>query len=944
MTKKPGKDGKTDRRLAPGGFPPPQPIVAPTSESASLGRLLVRICALFTAGIGLIAIIGWWIDQPVLASLGSGRIPVAPSTAAMFVLYALAVYLRASLSINRLTYWTGLSLNVAGSLIALGLFILSIQGIQPDVEHLGFTIVNKPGVTPVGHMSPVTAICFLLSSMSYLLSLPALRKRNWAGNLAWWLACCIIATGSLLVLAYLYGTPMFYGSVFIPPAALTSMAFMALGAALLALAAPQAWQARPHVESTARASYTFLLVFALLATGIVFAGFLYFRNYEIRHRTELERQLSAIADLKVDGIVNWRKERMGDAALFYRNGNYSTRVKQYLSEPKEAEKTKKLRAWMLPVREGYQYDRIFLLDAQGRELLSIPEGRQPISRPEFLRAAEVLRTKKVAFLDFYRNEFDQHVYLAILVPVIDEQDNDRPLGTLVLRIDPEQYLYPFLKRWPTPSQTAETLLVRREGSEVLFLNELRFRKNTALRLRRSLAQPELPAAQAALGRQGAMEGIDYRGVSVIADLRSIPDSPWFLVSRMDLAEVYGPLREKLWLMVVLVAALIIGAGGGVGLVWRRQRTEFYREKYKASESLRESEERFRILVEGVKDYAIIMLDPAGNVMSWNQGAERIKGYREDEIIGNNFSRFYVEEDVKQGKPGMELAWAAAAGRFEDEGWRVRKDGSRYWANVVIAALRDKYGQLRGFSKITRDITERKQAEDHLKETLADLQRSNQELEQFAYVASHDLQEPLRMVSSYTQLLAERYQGQLDDKAQKYINYAVDGALRMQVLINDLLAYSRIGTRGKPLEPTDTGIVLAEAVRNLKMQIDEAKAGITNDALPEVRADASQLVLVFQNLLGNALKFRGEEAPHVHISAKDAGREWQFSVRDNGIGIEPDYADKVFVIFQRLHTREEYPGSGIGLAICKKIVERHGGRIWFESEFGKGSTFYFTVPK
>ena len=443
---------------------------------------------------------------------------------------------------------------------------------------------------------------------------------------------------------------MLYGSVFIPPAALTSMAFIALGTALLALAAPQAWPSRPNVGSTTRASYTFILVFVLLSSGIVTAGFLYYRNYEKRHRIEVENQLSAIADLKVDELVHWRKERLGDAALVYQNDNFSIRVKNYLQKPEDEETVKKLLTWLLHIRESYQYDRVFLIDAGGRERLSVPEARRPISQRLILRAAEVLRTKQVTFEDFYRNEFDGRVYLAVLIPILDEQNSGRAVGTLVLRIDPEQYLYPFLNRWPMPSKTSETLLVRREGNEVLFLNELRFQKNTALNLRRSLDQKDLPAAQAVLGRQGVMEGKDYRGVPVIADVRAVPDSPWFLVSRMDISEVDKPMREKLWMLVALVGALLTGGGGAIGLVWRRQRTEFYRERYSASEALRESEERFRMLVEGVKDYAIIMLDPAGNVMSWNQGAERIKGYRDDEIIGRHFSRFYIEEDVRQGKP------------------------------------------------------------------------------------------------------------------------------------------------------------------------------------------------------------------------------------------------------------------------------------------------------
>jgi light-regulated signal transduction histidine kinase (bacteriophytochrome) len=225
-----------------------------------------------------------------------------------------------------------------------------------------------------------------------------------------------------------------------------------------------------------------------------------------------------------------------------------------------------------------------------------------------------------------------------------------------------------------------------------------------------------------------------------------------------------------------------------------------------------------------------------------------------------------------------------------------------------------------------------------------LERSNKELEQFAYVASHDLQEPLRMVSSYTQLLGERYKGKLDEKADKFIGHAVDGAIRMQRLINDLLAYSRISTRGQAPEPMDSHAVLGAALVNLAAAIEESHALVTNDDLPTVRADGSQLALVFQNLIANAIKFHGPEAPRVHVSAAPKDGEWVFSVRDNGIGIDPQYADRLFIIFRRLHTQQEYPGTGIGLAICKRIVERHGGRIWFESELGKGSTFFFTLRR
>ena len=246
--------------------------------------------------------------------------------------------------------------------------------------------------------------------------------------------------------------------------------------------------------------------------------------------------------------------------------------------------------------------------------------------------------------------------------------------------------------------------------------------------------------------------------------------------------------------------------------------------------------------------------------------------------------------------------------------------------------------------LEEEIGSRKRTEEQIKATLMELERSNKELEQFAYVASHDLQEPLRMVSSYTQLLAQRYEDQLDDKAKKFINYAVDGAVRMQRLINDLLVYSRVSSQGKTFAKIDSYTSLDEALQNLAAAIEENRAIVMNDNLPAVRADATQLSQLFQNLVGNAIKFRGANVPRIQISACDLGREWRFEVQDNGIGIEAQYAEKVFAIFQRLHTRAEYPGTGIGLAICKRIVERHGGKIWFESEPGLGSTFFFTMPK
>jgi len=243
-----------------------------------------------------------------------------------------------------------------------------------------------------------------------------------------------------------------------------------------------------------------------------------------------------------------------------------------------------------------------------------------------------------------------------------------------------------------------------------------------------------------------------------------------------------------------------------------------------------------------------------------------------------------------------------------------------------------------------EITERKQAEVEIKQFNIELNRSNEDLEQFAYVASHDLQEPLRMISSYTQLLERRYKDKLDEDANDFINFAVDGANRMQKLINDLLDFSRVKTRGELFKEVDSHAMLGSALSNLRVLIAETNTLVTNDNLPKISADKSQFVRIFQNLIDNAIKFHRKESPRIHVSAQEKEDEWLFSVRDNGIGIDKQFQERIFTIFQTLHGKEEYPGTGIGLAICKRIVQRHGGKIWFESEQGKETTFYFTISK
>ena len=379
------------------------------------------------------------------------------------------------------------------------------------------------------------------------------------------------------------------------------------------------------------------------------------------------------------------------------------------------------------------------------------------------------------------------------------------------------------------------------------------------------------------------------------------------------------------------------------------------------QSIFEQEGRLRY---GELAYDWLLLDREGTVLSEKHRPSNLNGNpvkidlpsQAQAVIHRDHPGFVQETHRRGGNAVVTgYAWTRGYANFPGFDWLVlfRLDRDQVYAPIdrliwmvggigllVILPLTG-YGIWVSW-ELGREKNDLVEARQKLEESVAELGRSNADLQQFAYVASHDLQEPLRMVSSYTQLIARRYKGKLDADADEFIAFAVDGANRMQRLILDLLAYSRVNTAGRQFEPTAMETVLKAALNNLTDAVKESQAIITHDPLPAVMGDDKQLAQLFQNLLSNAVKFGGAQPPRIHISAKQTDGEWLFSVRDHGIGLDPQYADRIFVIFQRLHTREEYPGTGIGLAICKKIVERHGGRIWVESELGKGATFYFTM--
>jgi PAS domain S-box-containing protein len=722
-----------------------------------------------------------------------------------------------------------------------------------------------------------------------------------------------------------------------------------------------------------------LIIFFSASACVIILGYYIYQNQKADISNAARHQLTAIAELKVREINNWRKERIGDANVIYKNTAFASDILQYFNNPLSQESKKDILSLLSATHKSYQYENILLLDKNKKVKLALKNYDNDFGKIHSNVIHEAIAKNDIVFSDFYRNDKTGSVHLSIAIPiVIFQKNNTIHLGTVVIIIDPNISLYPAIKLWPLPSETGETLLVHRDGNEVVYLNELRHIRNIPLMMRYPVTESSLPAAQAVLGGKGVVEGTDYRKKSVLAAVRSVPDSQWFLVAKVDTDEIYAPLKMRFWVTVFFILVTILILGVVVAYIWRYQQAKYYRQQYELE--YKRAYLYARSLIEASLD-PLVTISPDGKIMDVNESTELITGLSRTGLIGSNFSDYFTEP----GKADEGYKLALEHGIVRNYPLSIRNVAGSVTEVLYNASLyKNESGEVQGIFAAARDITELKRVEQELKaahdeldvrvkKRTKELQRANEalqseirerkeveklielrtkllevtnkELESFSYSVSHDLRAPLRAIDGYARMILRDQRDKLNDDARRKFDLIRSNTQMMGKLIDDLLSFSRLGRTEINMTRLDMDGLVNDVWKELQIINPERKLNLQKKTIPAAYGDRTLIKLVYANLLSNAVKYtKSRSRAYVETGGYSEGYENIYYIKDNGVGFDMEYYDKLFGVFQRLHSTDDFEGTGVGLAIVQRIIHRHGGRVWAEGKVEEGATFYFTLLK
>jgi PAS domain S-box-containing protein len=712
--------------------------------------------------------------------------------------------------------------------------------------------------------------------------------------------------------------------------------------------------------SSQKIPWVVILVFLGLSLVIAVAGFLFYRSHRAEIKKNIENDLAAVADLKVHLIESWRQERIANAGVIRDNQIIASRVAQWLKKSPDPALTGSLLIWMAALQRENGYQSVLLLDPSGKPRLGTRSDNSANTYDQEC-LSDAISSQNVLFSDLYRTARDGRIYLDLYTPLIqDDEQEAKVIGIVVLRIDPYKYLFPLIQSWPTPSHSAETLIVRPEGDRILFLNELRHRKESALAFSLPLDAPQLPGTRAVSRQKEVMEGIDYRGVPVLAALSPVPDTSWVMVAKVDAEEIYAPIRARARITLIVVLLLIAIAGTGVSVGWAHQGRQFYRreldaerEKQALAQQAAESSARLAAIVESSGD-GIIGISIDGSILSWNPGAARICGYQTEEILHKPILLLFPQD---QSDAWSGIFESVKQGNYlhDHETTLLAQNGTSRPVSLTVSPLRNSMGRVVGASAIARDNTERKRAESERAKLLVREQEARQRAEdanrmkdEFLATVSHELRTPLNPILGWAYNLRT---GNVEpDLLQEGLESIERNARIQSQLVEDLLDVSRIVT-GKlhmNVQPVCLQSVIEGAVESVRLAAQARRIELVlslDPRVPQVAGDPGRLQQVFWNLLSNALKFTPEEG-RVEIRLTHTGSHVEVTVTDSGEGIPPEFLPYVFDRFSQADSSitRKHRGLGLGLSIVRHLVELHGGTIRAENAgSGRGATFLLQFP-